>query len=333
VSNASADQRISVALCTYNGALFVAEQVASILGQSRPIDELVLSDDASTDGSVGLVRRLIDEHSAATGRSISLRVFENPVPLGVVGNFEQAITACTGDLIALCDQDDRWDPLKLETIVAEFSRHPDLLLVNSDARLVDAAGEPLGHTLFEALAVTPEEFALVRSGDGFEALLKRNLVTGATTVFRRSLLDFAAPFPSSWVHDEWLAILAAAFGRFDLLASPLIDYRQHGGNAIGASLISMGGRMARLREPRRERNERLLARAEALLARLTDADATQDLIEDAAAKVAHERIRSTLPAARIARLPVVLREFGRRGYARYGRGAQDALRDLVQPAR
>jgi len=330
---------ISVALCTYNGERFIAQQLRSILEQTRPADELVVSDDGSSDGTLRIVDEVFaaaradgTEKARGTVSIPRLTLLKNPAPLGVVRNFEQAMGAATGDLIALCDQDDRWAPDKLERFERAFADDPGLLLLNSDARLVNDAGEPLGYTLFNAIALTPAERALVRKGDGFAALLGRNFVTGATTVFRRKLLQQAVPFPESWVHDEWLAILAASFGRFDFLDAQLIDYRQHGGNAIGALRITFSDKIARLREPRAERNGRLLDRAEALEERLRQSGADQRLLDAARAKLAHERVRSGLPAVRIARLSAVLREYGKHGYSRYGRGAQDALRDLVQPA-
>lgn len=324
---------VSVALCTYNGERFIGEQVRSILDQTVPAFELVVSDDASSDRTLAIVAEVFAEARAAGVVVPELRVFRNEMPLGVVRNFEQAIRECRGDLIALSDQDDRWVPEKLERFVHAFAEHPDLLLINSDARLVGESGEPLGYSLFEALVLSQAERTRVRSGAGFAALLGRNIVTGATTVFRRALLEVALPFPGSWVHDEWLAVLASAFGDFDFLDEQLIDYRQHGANVIGAGRVTFAEKLARLREPRNERNRRLLERADALRDRLATAGADEGFVAAATAKVEHERVRSGLPAVRIARLGGVVREFGRGGYSRYGRGAQDALRDLVQPAR
>ena len=100
-------------------------------------------------------------------------------------NFERCIADTTGDLVFLCDQDDVWHPDKVATMVAEFERRPDLALLFTDADLVDATGWSLGHTLFDALGVTRRERRLVRGGSAFEALVRRNLATGATIAFRR----------------------------------------------------------------------------------------------------------------------------------------------------
>jgi glycosyltransferase involved in cell wall biosynthesis len=331
---AMGEQRISVALCTHNGAEYVDRQIASILDQSRPVDEIVLSDDASTDDTVAIVRRAVTEYSAHSGVAIELRVLANPVALGVVANFEQAVLATTGSLIALCDQDDVWHRDKIETALRLFDEQPAVELVFSDARLVDGAGAPLTHSLFQALSMTRGERRLLLGGAAFEALLGRNLVTGATVVFRRSLLDRAAPFAPDWVHDEWLAALAAAAGGVRMLDAALIDYRQHGGNQIGAGRPSLSEKVGRVAEARTARNARLLARAGELVDRLRALGGltSASVLAEAEGKLAHERLRSALPASRVRRVPPITRELLGGRYRRYGRGIIDAGRDLLQPA-
>lgn len=320
---------VSVALCTRNGAAYVAEQVRSILTQTPAPAEIVVGDDASSDDTLAIVERTVAEH----GGGVALRILRNDPPLGVVGNFAATMEATTGDLVALSDQDDVWMPGKLAAIVARFAADPDLLVVHSDARLVDGAGAPLGMALLEALEATAGERAGLERGDAFAVLLRRNLVTGATTVFRRRLLDAAAPFPPDWVHDEWLAVLGAALGGLRLDPAPLIDYRQHGANQIGARKLDWGTRWARLREPRTARNERLLRRARSLVDRLEALGEQLDAghLRAAREKLAHEEVRAALPASHLRRVVPVLREWRSGRYRHYGLGTQDVLRDLVQP--
>ena len=319
--------RISVAMGTHNGAAYLAEQLESILQQSLQPVEIVLSDDASTDDTVEIARRVI-------GSRIPLTVLRNATALGVTANFEQATLACTGELIALSDQDDVWAPERLAAAAAEFAAHPDLLLLHGDARLVDPRGVPIGQTLFEALEVTTRERELVHTGRAFETLLRRNLATGATTVFRRTLLASAAPFPRGWVHDEWLAVIAAAIGDVDLLDTALVDYRQHGANQIGASRLSFAGKVRRVMEPRLLRNQRLAANFAVLEAKLEalGAAVTPAKLALARGKAAHERVRLALPAVPVLRLGPVLREVASGGYRQFSRGRGDILRDLVQPS-
>jgi GT2 family glycosyltransferase len=327
---------ISVALCSFNGAQFIAEQIESILTQDRLPDEIVLSDDASSDSTVSVVEGTLARFAVANpDRHVALRLLRNAAPLGVTRNFEQAVSAATGDFIVLSDQDDRWAPDRVSRAVETFERHPDLLLVFSDANLVDAQGVRLGESLFGALSFTARERAQIGAGDGLAALLSRNLATGATTMFRRELLDAALPFPAAWVHDEWLAAIAAAIGRVGFLPERLIDYRQHGGNVIGAEKIGLPGKFSKLREPREQRNRSLVERSAVLVDRLAQMGAavsTADL-DRARSKLAHEQARLALPAGRARRIRPVLRELSAGGYASYGRGMQDVLRDLVQPAR
>jgi glycosyltransferase involved in cell wall biosynthesis len=315
-------------LCTHNGAAFVEKQVRSILDQTFRVSEIVLSDDASTDATVAIVTALVEP------TDVVLTVLTNSPALGVTKNFEQAVTACSGDLIALSDQDDVWHPERLAAMVALFERESDLLLASSDAVLVDGMGAPLGHSLFEALEVSEDEFAAVEAGDAFAALLRRNLVTGATTVFRRELVAIAGAFPVSWVHDEWLASMAAAVGRMTVTRSALIDYRQHGSNQIGAAKLGFRQKVGRVLEPRDERNARLESRAAALVdrLRLLGAAVPAHVLAGAQGKLAHEMVRNSLPANRLMRLRPVLAEVRTGGYDRFGRGRADVLRDLVQPA-
>lgn len=319
---------ISVALCTHNGARFLAAQLESILNQTLPPSEIVLSDDASTDDTVAIAEAMLVGHPG-----VRLRVIRNAQPLGVTKNFEHAVLRTEGDLIALSDQDDVWYPRRLERAVAEFARRPELLLVHGEARLVDADGEPLGSDLFAALEATPWELGSIAGGRAIDVFLRRNLAVGAATMFRRSLLETAVPFADGWVHDEWLAVIAAATGAgtVDFIPEPLIDYRQHGTNQIGLRKLSLRGKFRRLMQPRRERNRRLLVAFENLTERLEQLKVSPAIIEAAREKVEHERVRNGLPAARILRVLPVLREVRTGRYRTKGRGAPDVLRDLVQP--
>jgi glycosyltransferase involved in cell wall biosynthesis len=324
---------ITVALCTRNGAAFVDEQVRSILSQVPEPDELVLGDDASSDDTVAIVERAVADHRASGGRT-ALVVRRHEPALGVVGNFEDALRHAGGDLIALSDQDDVWRPGKLEAVVAAFKADPQLLLVHSDARLVDAEGRPTGLDLLQALEITGSERRGLEGGDAFDTLLRRNLVTGATVVMRRELVPIALPVPPGWVHDEWLAAVAAACGTLRLLPLPLIDYRQHGANQIGARRPTLADRWAKLREPREPRATRLVERSTALVARLEQLGGAvpQSHLDGARARLAHEQRRRSLPRPRIARLPRIVAAAARGDYRRYSRGGIDILRDLVQPA-
>lgn len=325
---------VSVALCTHNGARFIVEQLTSILGQSLPPDEIVVSDDASSDDTVALVRATVAEfQKSRPDATLTLRVLENSEPLGVAKNFEQAILSCTSELVALCDQDDVWAIDKLARMSGTFAKRPGLVLLHSNARLVDESGATLPGTLFSALEVSPDALAAIHSGNAFDALMRRNLVTGATTVVRSSFANAVSPFPDGWVHDEWLAVAASVLGQMDVLEETLIDYRQHGANQIGAVKLSVKGKFGRMLEPGRARNSRLLRRATALVGRFETLrgqvpERHLAIVRD---KLRHEQVRASLPPSRVARVVPVLREWRTGRYTTFGRGPSDAARDLFQP--
>lgn len=325
---------VSVALCTHNGARFLEAQIRSIRAQTYPPAEVVLSDDASSDGSVDLVYRTLEDHSHRTAPSpMALRVLRNAQPLGARANFEQAVRHCTGDLIVLCDQDDVWHPGRLRRLVDFMEARPDLDLVHSDARLVDSDGRPLGKTLFQAFGLLSRELEQIHAGAALDVLLRRSCVTGATTMFRRRLLEAALPFPPEWWHDEWLALIAAAVGRTDVVEEALIDYRQHAANVIGVpprmswfkntrSALAPGGSLRR--RNRLARAEVLWQRVQALGTRVRPERASR--VEDL---LAHERLRASLPQARAARLVPVLREALSGRYGCFSFGLRSVARDLL----
>lgn len=324
---------ISVALCTRDGAAFLREQLVSIFAQTRLPDEIVISDDASTDTTMEIIESEVTSFRSAHGDAApNVFVLRNETPLGVSANFERAILACSSELVALCDQDDVWEPGRLARALTLFDARPELLLIHGDAILIDGNGTELGETLFEALEVDAKLRAQVHSGSAFEVLLRRNIVTGATAVVSRELAALAAPFPAAWLHDEWLAIIAAATGAIDLTDERLVRYRQHGDNQLGARKLNVVGKLRRMFEPGHDRNTRLVRRATVLAERLPLIDGvSSERIEASRRKLLHERVRNALSRSRVRRIIPVLRELRTGRYREFGRGAADAVRDLLQP--
>jgi glycosyltransferase involved in cell wall biosynthesis len=305
----------------------VQAQLESILNQSHPVDEIVVSDDASTDDTLEVVRRALDASAVRT------TVLRNDPPLGVTANFEQAIRATTGQIVILSDQDDIWHRDRVEQALSVFEAGAPPLLQFSDARLVDADGAELPSSLFAVLELSDADRAALAAGRAFETLLRRNLATGATVAFRRELLDDALPFPAEWVHDEWLTVLAAAHEAVTVSQAKLIDYRQHGKNQIGVVEPTIGRKIARVLQPRGDRNRGLAERSRVLLERLVALGAEPAVIDRARRKVDIEEFRAQLPARRIRRVIPVLRRATSGDYQRYcSQGAMDIVRDLLQPA-
>ncbi|MDH6333210.1 hypothetical protein M2299_004072 [Stenotrophomonas sp. 1278] len=256
---------VGVALCTYNGARYLQAQLDSILAQSEPVDEVVIGDDGSSDQTMALLQ-VFSSRAGAMG--IRVEVVQHARNLGYILNFADALQRCRSDILFLCDQDDVWYVDRVATYLQRFQADPGLLLLHSDARLVDGDGVALGGHLLEVLGVHPAEVELERSGRAIDSILLRNFVTGATCALRRSLLAEALPIAPCWSHDEWLAVVASLRDGLDMLARPTIDYRQHGNNQIGAS---RRGFMQRLRQldlldqQRRQRTAERLLGLDALL--------------------------------------------------------------------
>ncbi|MBD8873271.1 glycosyltransferase family 2 protein [Rhodanobacter sp. DHB23] len=322
--------RLSIVMCTYNGAAHLQPQLESLLMQTRLPDQIVIADDGSCDASVEILQAFVKQ---ARAKGIDAQLHCNPRNLGYVENFSSALGRATGDVLFLCDQDDVWRADKLVLMAARFEGDPQLLLLHSDARLVDARGDGLGCSLFEALELTVQEKQAIHQGRAFEVVLRRSFVTGATAAFRRQVVGMMLPVADGWIHDEWLAAVVAASGRMDFIGQPLIDYRQHGGNQIGMSKRTLAMKWRDLRLPR---NQQLAAEA-IRLQRLEDflLQAETDCASERAAQVRHKRVHfeqrvalGRLPWLR--RLSPILKEARAGCYRRYGTGGRSILRDLLR---
>jgi len=323
---------VSVALATYNGELFLREQLESLQSQSLLPAEIVISDDGSSDRTLGIVREVLTK-AWCEERGVLLRFIENPQPLGAAHNFEQAILACSQPFVALADQDDVWHPKKLETLAGILQANPDALLVHSDARLVDHEGNPLGMTMTEGLRLSLAERAALATRHTLPAVIKRNLATGATMMFTRPLADVAFPLPEEEMHDGWLALVASLADGVIFHPEALIDYRQHQTNQIGGkpksareSITTLLGSWRELRTGLKTRNADL----NAVITRLGDLipEHNKELVEQ---RIRHNEWRISLPSSRLFRVWPVLVGFASGRYRRCGRQPHDVLRDLLMP--
>ena len=220
---------ISVALCTYNGAPFLPEQLQSLAAQTQKPNELVVFDDGSTDKTLTILRAF-----AASNPGFDVRIQTNSTRLGSSQNFQRAIAACHSSIIALCDQDDIWAPEKLAVVAREFEKNPNLGLVFSDAEICDESCHPLGYRLWQSVAFTPLMRRRLSRGHAFDVILRQNVVTGATMAFASRIRDLVLPVDKLWVHDGWIALLSAAVAPVAAIPRPLVRYRQHSAQSIGA---------------------------------------------------------------------------------------------------
>lgn len=322
---------IAVAMCTYNGAEYIVEQLETMAAQTLLPAQIVVSDDGSTDGTIALLKQAWERLQVHTSElaHIELIVLVNAAPLGVTKNFEQALASTTKKWIVLADQDDIWFPRRLELEAQKLSSGAGFVF--GDAELINDTGDTIGHTLFEALALKDSELSGIVS-DPVSVLTKRNIVTGATAALTRDVFTAAAPFPEGWVHDEWLAMVAALTNTtFAVTEEPIIGYRQHEANQIGVKKNTVQTRMAKLRAEGVERNTRLLKRITSLSERapeLTHSSRDRALIASARA---FQQARSNFPRNRAVRWVSVFGQVMTGRYFRVSNGARDILRDLVQP--
>lgn len=214
----------SVALCTYNGAKYIIEQLDSIVNQTVLPAQIVVSDDGSTDGTMEIVDKYLSD------KGIRYIVCKNQNVHGVTGNFMYAMNLCTEDVIFTSDQDDLWMPNKAERMLGVFESNPNALLVFSNGELVDANLNLLNCDVWSAVGITHQR---CKEGDWFHYLLKNCLVTGACMSLKKSLLDEIDDIPKEWLHDGWLAWAAVINNGLIPFPEKLIMYRQHGNNEVG----------------------------------------------------------------------------------------------------
>ena len=317
---------VSVALCVCNGAKFLGDQLHSLISQSRLPKEVVIGDDASGDRSVEMIGQFSQD------APFEVRLLQNDPRLGVRGNFEKVIAHCTSDLIALCDQDDFWLPEKLETLASSLEKTPGAFAAFSDADVVDDTLGPLGYTMWEQIAFSRDRQEQIAGDRPWEVLFKHPVVTGATLMFRKELVDACLPIPENWVHDAWIAQIAAAHGRIVAVPEPLVLYRQHPSNVIGGKRLSLRAQLRTAETIGRVGlAERESLRYTQLLDRLSALDETPRLrmIRDlAVAKLEHLDRRINLPPNRVRRVPAVVSEVLKGNYQRFAKDWRYVVADL-----
>lgn len=228
--------KISVAMTTYNGAAFLREQLDSIFAQTRLPDELIVCDDRSIDETPQLLR----EYQSRS--PFPMNVIENDERLGSTKNFEKAVRLCSGEVIALCDQDDVWRPHKLSVFEQAFEADPDLGVVLTNADLIDKDGAPLRGDLWSRCRLTKKRQEVLNTSRRYDLLLGLPIATGATMAFRSRFMQLVLPIPTgstTFIHDRWIAILIAAIARLTVIPDKLISYRLHAQQQLGVGKVPL----------------------------------------------------------------------------------------------
>jgi glycosyltransferase involved in cell wall biosynthesis len=321
--------KISVAMATYNGERFIAEQLSSLAAQTQLPDELVVSDDCSQDRTLERVREF------AARAPFPVRILRNDRSRGVLGNFDHVIAASTGDIIFPCDQDDLWLPQKLAEMTSAMARYPSAGMVISNSELVDGQLRPTGRNLYTR-KLHRSEHIYSRGTEAVRLVLASGLVFGHTMAFRSLplLMRPAALVTTQSAYDVIRVILAASF--FDLVVIPhvLTKYRRHESQVTPSHDVSPS-QVERVRhlladyERQVATNQRFARNILQISGQLEALGADPAVIRFLQGKVRMVTVQSAMPPSRLRRVLPVAGNLMSGRYHLYANGLSTALRHLL----
>lgn len=225
--------KISVAMATYNGEVFIEEQLQSIIDQSQQVDEIVVIDDCSQDKTLDIVDQFAKAHS-----SIHWIIEKNSKNLGYILNFKKALSLATGNIVFLSDQDDVWKENKIEIMMEIMQKNHQILALGSSFDAIDGSGHPIEIKLKRGYSnnnFIKQEFLeneLIKID--FNIILIQNFCQGCTMAIRRRLINkFLKLCVDNIPHDWQICLLAGFYGGAYFLNTPLIEYRMHQNNTLG----------------------------------------------------------------------------------------------------
>jgi glycosyltransferase involved in cell wall biosynthesis len=209
------DRKLSIAMTTYNGERYLAQQLETFALQSRLPNELVVCDDRSTDSTLEIL------NDFAQAAPFEVRIVRNPTNIGHERNFGQAVSLARGDIIFLADQDDAWYPDKLSVVENAFAADHEALLFVNDVLIADADLEPTGRTVLGQMRAA-----------GVLGRNAKSLTLGCATAIRSRLRDLVSPIPPfNYGHDSWVHDFTEVLGGRRILKQVLQLYRRHESNA------------------------------------------------------------------------------------------------------
>lgn len=223
--------KLSVVMAVYNGTKYIEEQLESIYQQTKPVDEVIIIDDCSKDDSVKIVKAFIKKYNLT-----HWQIIENEHNLGYRQNFKKGLALAQGNIIFLCDQDDRWHHDKIEKMV-EIMKDKQIMSLASSFNFMNQEGQIfkikqkkgtannnlLEQTINQKLTKIP-----------LKTILKANFSQGCTMALKKELVnEFLIKSTGKLPHDWELNIISASNQSCYFLDEALIDYRIHDANTIG----------------------------------------------------------------------------------------------------
>ncbi len=230
--------KVSIAMATYNGMKYIEKQLDSIRLQYIMPDEVIISDDASTDGTADFIKEYINKYSL-----FGWQLFENQNNLGFKKNFLKAISLTQGDYVFLCDQDDVWEKDKIEKMLFIMENNDEVLSLCSSFKFIDENDDFL---IIQSNDKTSNNGLInkkVNQGEvvkiPFKTVLHSNIAPGCATVVRKSLKEKFSLNSSSLIAHDWeLNLLAAAEDGLYFFNEPYLRYRIHSSNTLGLNSAS-----------------------------------------------------------------------------------------------
>lgn len=209
--------KISVCIATYNGEKYIKDQLDSILCQIGNEDEIIISDDGSTDDTQNIILSYGDPRIKLFKHKTTVSNKNQPTIYRVTKNFENALQNASGDIIFLSDQDDVWERTKVQEIRKIFEVQKANLVIH-DAMLINEQHKLIGDSYFQ----------LLNSRTGLAKNIFKNSYLGCCMAFDKTVLKSALPFPKNLIaHDMWLGLIAERIGQVAFTDQKLIKYQRH----------------------------------------------------------------------------------------------------------
>lgn len=238
--------KVVILLATYNGQRYLSSQLDSVFAQNYTNFLLIIKDDCSSDNSVAVIKSYQQRYPDKV-----ILLPTNPNNLGPLRTFSSLLVSAlnlklTHYCIAFCDQDDVWHPDKLQLSLECLQSHnidvqQDTILIHTELTVVDQNGQTIADSLSEYQGLQPE-------CNRFIDLIMFNAITGCTVLITPALARVCTPIPEdAYMHDWWCALIASLKGQIYFIPQPLVAYRQHSSNTLGARKLEAQTKMARLR--------------------------------------------------------------------------------------